>query len=278
MFGVHQGLLPYGHAQPYMECEYIQRIKQPKYATTWLWIDIETTNLDPTSANFGILEIAAVVTDDIFNTRDSLHIIVHQPEHILNNASNWCKTFFGPKLQNGNDLFELSRSSTISEQVAGQMLQEFIVRNSVKRQFRQTFQHRTLSPSSVLNYQAVPFVPANSDSSTQRVSTPRPIIQETASVNNDRYYRVLLAGSSVYFDRMVLLKKYPYLLHNIGHKTIDTTTILESIRRLRPEYLPSLKCATQTHRAMTDVLESINIMRWYDRCCLPLPMIPMTTI
>jgi oligoribonuclease len=270
MFGAPQGFLPYNHIQSYAECEYVQRLQQPKYSTTWLWIDTETTNLDPTSSNFGILEVAAVITDSSFETTDSLHIIIHQSEHILNNSSNWCKIHFGPKMNGGNDLFELSRASVINEQQAGQMLQEFITKNSVKRQFNRfnnrTFVNNTpVTSPTTLNYNAEPFVPSLD------ISSSSPMQMET--VQHDRYYRVLLAGSSVYFDRMVLLKKYPYLLQNIGHKTIDTTTILESIRRLRPEYLPSLKCASQTHRAMTDVLESVNIMRWYDRCCLPLPMI-----
>ncbi len=58
-----------------------------------LWMDLEMTGLD--EKNDHILEIAAIITDSELNALDHKHFIVYQPESILENMNEWCKTHHG---------------------------------------------------------------------------------------------------------------------------------------------------------------------------------------
>ena len=185
----------------------------PVYKQKWVFCDIETTSLNPRDRPFGILEIACVVLDDDYNVTDSLHLIVNQPEFVLEAASQWCQTKFSS--ENGNGLFDLSRASQISQKQAGTELKTFFERHSIR----------------------------------------------AAGI----FHRLLLAGNSVNFDRDVLLTTYPFLHRYIHHKLIDTTTILETVRKLKPDALVFLQNPQSQHRAMVDIHESIEIMRWYSR-------------
>jgi oligoribonuclease len=208
----------YGNFSPYSS----------NYSAVWVWIDIETSGLDPHAQNFGILEIAAVVTDNDMQHIAELHLIIHHDEHIFSSASAWCKQHFASRLQGGNGLFDLCRSSTIDQVSAGVQLQEFIRKHATPRQ--------------------------------------RYKLDNTTDGNpQDSIYRVMLAGSSVYFDRQVLLAIYPTLIHYINHKVIDVTSLLETIRRFKPSALRFLQPVKNSHRAMVDILESIALMRWYFR-------------
>lgn len=58
-----------------------------------LWVDLEMTGLD--EKNDRILEIAAIITDADLNTLDQKHYIVFQPQEVLDNMNDWCKTHHG---------------------------------------------------------------------------------------------------------------------------------------------------------------------------------------
>jgi oligoribonuclease len=55
-----------------------------------LWVDLEMTGLDEKTDH--ILEIAAIITDSELKTLDQRHYIVYQPETVLENMNDWCKT------------------------------------------------------------------------------------------------------------------------------------------------------------------------------------------
>jgi oligoribonuclease len=216
------------------------------YGAVWLWIDLETSGLDPHSPNFGILEIAAVVTDDDLSVVDQFHVIVNQPERVISNASKWCHEHFGPRHLGGNDLFNQCRASAITESSAGEMLRDFIVKHSVarrkrtvvdddpKRQFFEQAEFNNLSKE------------------------PKKVFPSQHDV-----YRVMCAGCSVYFDRGVLLARYPHLQNLIGHKTIDCSSILEVVRKFRPDLLATLQSPQRTHRALVDTFEALTILKWF---------------
>ncbi|CAM9823140.1 unnamed protein product, partial [Chrysoparadoxa australica] len=209
----------------------------------WLWCDLETTGLDPSAPNFGILEIAAVVTDCDLNVKDSLHLIVHQSDEVIAGSSNWCKERFCRQLEGGNDLFPQCQLSAISEEMAGIHLRDFIGRHVVSRAPEENPRRKLL--------QQAQFPSSEADPSRER----------------HRFYRVLLAGTSVYFDRGVLLDKYPYLRDYIGHKVIDVTSILEATRRWRPDVSRTIGVPSGVHRALPDVLETLKLGKLLWRTC-----------
>jgi len=77
------------------------------------------------------------------------------------------------------------------------------------------------------------------------------------------FYRVMLAGNSVYFDRMALLKVFPKLEMYLSHRTIDVSSLLEIVRRFRPDALRRCPTVAGSHRVSADILESINLLRWF---------------
>lgn len=61
-----------------------------------------------------ILEIAAIVTDSELNTLDQKHYIVFQPQNVLDNMNDWCKTHHGKsgltaEIPNGRPLPEVEK-------------------------------------------------------------------------------------------------------------------------------------------------------------------------
>lgn len=253
----------------------------PTYSAVWVWLDIETSGLNPLASDFGILEIAAVVTNSDLDTIDQFHVIVHQPESVIMNASKWCSEHFGSLLSGGNGLFDQCRSSAIDEKKAGLMLRDFIIKNSVQRKHMPRLdgdaRRHLFRGAAFGNLESQ----CTNEITSDTILTPEELEQKIASRPQNKLlnekkplnpqndlYRVMLAGCSCYFDRHVLLTRYPYLQHFICHKIIDATSLLEIARKFRPDLLPTLRPPTQTHRALTDVHESINILRWFHRTVL----------
>jgi len=59
-----------------------------------VWVDLEMTGLDVNKEV--IIEMACIVTDKNLNTlEEGLNIIVHQPDHFLDNMGEWCKKHHG---------------------------------------------------------------------------------------------------------------------------------------------------------------------------------------
>lgn len=248
---------------PYLQKDYVDSVAQiPDYKAVWIFLDLETSNLNPQSKEFGILEIAAVVTNDDFIVLDNFHVIINQPEAVLMASSKWCLNHFSSRITGGNDLFELCRASTITEQQAGEMLRDFIVKHSAHR----------MRPSNDTNYvRRNLLVNTGFGDVVQNITEPEKVKQEQEQKSRPKpppppqqdTYRVMLAGCSVYNDRHVLLTRFPYLSAHIGHKTVDMTSLLEIVRRFRPDLLSMLRCSTGSHRAQVDINESLNVMRWF---------------
>lgn len=241
--------------------------QQPSYSAVWLFCDIETSCLNPLASEFGILEIAAVITNDDLIVIDKLHVIINQPESVLCAASKWCQNHFGSRVIGGNDLFCQCRASGISEKQAGEMLKEFIIKHAAHRlrPVETNFPRRTLLKATAFGD---PLMQLDHSSSVDPQVAPTKLRPPPPPPPQQDTYRVMLAGCSVYFDRHVLLTRYPFLLNYIGHKTIDMTSLLEVARRFRPDLLTTLRAPTGSHRALIDINESINILRWFNTAIL----------
>lgn len=251
------------------------------YKTQWLWLDLECTGLDPMSPMFGILEIAAAVTDDDLTVVDTLHLVVHQDDAILNAASSWCNAHFGNRMQGGNDLFEQSRASVITEEEAGLQLEAFILKHAQMRRSKQSYAVNNNPASNTKRqfFEAAAFgdvEAAGEDGAPPLIIPPvlkqEPVVQKKqASITSAKagqqqqhdVYRVMLAGCSVYYDRHVINTRYPGLRKYIAHKVVDATSVLEIVRRWRPDVSNGLQCAQGCHRALPDMLESIQLLKYF---------------
>ena len=246
-----------------------------RYNALWVFVDIEATNLDPLGANFGILEIAAGVVDDDMSIIDTFHVVVHQPRHIIRGASKWCKQHFCSRLEGGNDLFSQCEASTISETDAGNMLHEFILKHAKKRNpetnavdnmRRKYFREAEFGDiADVVEKADLPPPTLSKDAETEFVPQNLLAVKDDEENHKTEYYRIMLCGCSIYFDRSVLLARFPQLRSIIGHKTIEVTSMLEIARRWRPDLLRTLPPATSSHRALVDLHETLVLLRWFWR-------------
>lgn len=246
-----------------------------RYNALWVFVDVECSNLDPSGANFGILEIAAGVVDDNMSLLDTFHVVVHQPRYIIANSSKWCKQHFCSRLEGGNDLFAQCEASTISERDAGQMLHAFILKHARKRVPNEA---STAEHIRRKYFEAAELVPVEKmveecEAGTTPETKAEVEFGPPASGNNndgsggqqESYYRLMFAGCSTYFDRSVLLTRFPHLKSIVSHKVIDLSGILEMARRWRPDLLKSLPPSKDTHRALVDMNESVSLLKWFWR-------------
>lgn len=72
-----------------------------------------------------------------------------------------------------------------------------------------------------------------------------------------------LAGNSVYMDRLFLLKQMPRIHNYLHYRIVDVSTIKELCRRWRPDLFKQAPAKQFTHRSLSDVLESIEELRFY---------------
>ena len=73
-----------------------------------------------------------------------------------------------------------------------------------------------------------------------------------------------LCGNSIWVDRLFLKREMPKLEAYLHYRVIDVSTIKELVSRWRPDAEDAPPKA-KTHRALDDVLESIDELRWYRR-------------
>lgn len=71
----------------------------------------------------------------------------------------------------------------------------------------------------------------------------------------------IMAGSSVHFDRAFISARMPALIDEFHYRVVDVSSIAECARRWRPDLHPPEKL--RRHRAMDDVLETIDELRFY---------------
>lgn len=72
-----------------------------------------------------------------------------------------------------------------------------------------------------------------------------------------------LAGNSVYMDRLFLIKHMPRVHNYLHYRILDVSTIKELCRRWSPNIYKKAPPKQYNHRSLTDVLESIEELRFY---------------
>lgn len=77
-----------------------------------------------------------------------------------------------------------------------------------------------------------------------------------------------LAGNSIGTDRMFLNRQMPQLDTFLHYRNIDVSSLKELSRRWYPRVYFQLPKKTGNHRALADILESIQELRYYRRAIL----------
>lgn len=71
-----------------------------------------------------------------------------------------------------------------------------------------------------------------------------------------------LAGNSVHADRAFLRRYMPELEAHVHYRNVDVSTVKELARRWYPDVLDSAPPKEGGHRALADIRESIDELRW----------------
>lgn len=74
-----------------------------------------------------------------------------------------------------------------------------------------------------------------------------------------------LAGNSVNFDRRFIEQYMPKLAKHFHYRTVDVSSVKEIARRWYPEAFARLPEKKSAHRALDDIRESIDELKWYRR-------------
>jgi oligoribonuclease len=88
--------------------------------------------------------------------------------------------------------------------------------------------------------------------------------------------RPVLAGNSIHQDRRFVRKYMPILDERLHYRMVDVSTIKELARRWFPIITAKQGKKKETHRALDDIRESIDELRYY-RANVFLPASPVAT-
>ncbi len=75
--------------------------------------------------------------------------------------------------------------------------------------------------------------------------------------------RPVLAGNSIHQDRRFIRRYMPALEKRLHYRMVDVSTIKELARRWYPQVIAKQPQKRETHRALDDIRESIDELRFY---------------
>lgn len=95
--------------------------------------------------------------------------------------------------------------------------------------------------------------------------------------------RPVLAGNSIHQDRRFIRRYMPTLEKRLHYRMVDVSTIKELGRRWFPQIVARQPIKNETHRALDDIRESIDELRYYKtHLFIPPPVsatpVPTTTL
>ncbi|EAR90411.1 oligoribonuclease (macronuclear) [Tetrahymena thermophila SB210] len=73
----------------------------------------------------------------------------------------------------------------------------------------------------------------------------------------------LLAGNSIHADMKFIQKQMPNLYNFLHYRLVDVSTVKELTKRWNPEILKKAPVKKGGHRALDDILESIEELKFY---------------
>src|SRR5689334_14970800 len=75
--------------------------------------------------------------------------------------------------------------------------------------------------------------------------------------------RPVLAGNSIHQDRRFIRRYMPALEKRLHYRMVDVSTVKELARRWYPDVIAKQPAKKETHRALDDIRESIEELRFY---------------
>ncbi|KAJ3375330.1 Oligoribonuclease, mitochondrial [Allomyces arbusculus] len=75
----------------------------------------------------------------------------------------------------------------------------------------------------------------------------------------------VLAGNSVHADKQFLQKDMPRIVDHLSYRIVDVSTIKELASRWYPAKFQERPAKSLAHRALGDIRESIEELRWYQQ-------------
>lgn len=95
--------------------------------------------------------------------------------------------------------------------------------------------------------------------------------------------RPVLAGNSIHQDRRFIRRYMPAMEKRLHYRMVDVSTIKELGRRWYPQLVAKQPVKNESHRALDDIRESINELRYYKQhLFIPPPVaatpVPPTTL
>lgn len=190
-----------------------------------VWVDIETTGLDPRIDS--ILELACVV------------------------------------------------SSADFEQISGRFHELVRPRGRFEDMRMSPWAHRTHTASGLLaeledKWDSLPYIEDIEDDLVEYVSTLLTAmdpgrVHHRLGLQSEAPEAPPMGGSSVHFDRSFMLPKLPKFMQLLHYRVVDVSAAKEFARRVWPGI--ELPVKREAHRAMPDVLESIEHAQWFRDIC-----------
>ena len=86
--------------------------------------------------------------------------------------------------------------------------------------------------------------------------------------------RPVLAGNSIHQDRRFIRRYMPRLDARLHYRMVDVSTVKELARRWFPEITAKQPAKKETHRALDDIRESIDELRFYRQHIFVTPAAP----
>ena len=74
-----------------------------------------------------------------------------------------------------------------------------------------------------------------------------------------------LAGNSIHQDRLFVARYLPALDAHLHYRNVDVSTVKELVRRWMPAVFEARPTKRGSHRALDDIKESIEELRYYRR-------------
>jgi oligoribonuclease len=75
--------------------------------------------------------------------------------------------------------------------------------------------------------------------------------------------RPVLAGNSIHQDRRFIRRYFPMLDRRLHYRMVDVSTVKELAKRWYPGIMEARPAKNESHRALDDVRESIDELRFY---------------
>lgn len=73
----------------------------------------------------------------------------------------------------------------------------------------------------------------------------------------------LLAGNSVHMDKFFMMKEFPQVINHLHYRLVDVSSVMEIGFRHNPMLMKLFPRKQGNHTAKSDILESINQLKWY---------------